>query len=293
MTTDVPEPASPDPVRAWIATAMGAPVISMTRLVGGTHADTYDVRTGPPARNSVLRRYPVGDDAALRERRVLAALDGLDGLCPRLIAGDEDGTVTGSPTTLISRLRGEAAIPSDNTAGWARQLGRALARIHASRPKKPLPLVRNKSGGQPRAVSGPGRDIVLDRWDDLYAAPEVLTHHDFWSGNVVAEAETITGVVDWNGACLGPPSFDLGWCRLDLVLLYDEAAADVMTTAYADALDMQTPDPWLADVWATARSHADVHTWASNYIPLGRTDLTPDTLRRRHDDWTSRLLART
>ena len=34
----------------------------------------------------------------------------------------------------------------------------------------------------------------------------------------------LTGVVDWTGAGIGPRSFDVSWCRLDLYLLHGEPA---------------------------------------------------------------------
>ena len=51
------------------------------------------------------------------------------------------------------------------------------------------------------------------------------------------------------------------------------------------------PDVALWDVWALARSHDAVGTWAPNYVPLGRDDLTEPELRRRHARWTERLRA--
>ena len=98
------------------------------------------------------------------------------------------------------------------------------------------------------------------------------------------------GVVDWKGGAIGPPGFDLGWCRLDLVLLYDEHTADVFLNSYQAAMGDALPHPLLWDLWAIARSYEAVETWTDNYRVLGRDDLTEAELRRRHSDWTSRLL---
>ncbi len=120
----------------------------------------------------------------------------------------------------------------------------------------------------------------------------MLTHYDFWSGNVLWESGFLTGVVDWPGAALGPAGFDVGWCRLDLYLLYGERIADRFLHAYRAASAAAFPDPLLWDLWAVARSHRAVETWVPNYRDLGRADLTASELRRRHAAWTERLIRR-
>jgi hypothetical protein len=97
-------------------------------------------------------------------------------------------------------------------------------------------------------------------------------------------------IVDWSGAARGPRGFDLGWCRLDLVLLFDERIADVFLAAYEAATGQTAGDVVLWDGWAVARSHDAVENWAPNYAPLGRGDLSEHELRRRHSLWTTRLL---
>jgi aminoglycoside phosphotransferase (APT) family kinase protein len=107
---------------------------------------------------------------------------------------------------------------------------------------------------------------------------------------VTWDQETLTSVVDWTGGALGPPGFDVGWCRLDLYLLYDEGIADAFLSTYAAEMGSDLADVVLWDLWAVARSHDAVETWAANYSPLGRADLDGAELRRRHTLWTKRLL---
>jgi aminoglycoside phosphotransferase (APT) family kinase protein len=118
----------------------------------------------------------------------------------------------------------------------------------------------------------------------------VLTHNDFWSGNTVWQRGRLTGVVDWPGAALGPPSYDLGWCRLDLYLLFDQYIADRFLESYLAASSAAAPDPLLSDLWAVARSHTYVESWVPNYRDLGRPDLTARVLRERHTAWTGHLI---
>lgn len=120
----------------------------------------------------------------------------------------------------------------------------------------------------------------------------MLTHYDFWSGNTLWKDGTLTGVVDWTGGARGPRAFDLGWCRLDLYLLYDERIADTFLQSYQAASRSGSLDPLLGDLWAAARSRQIVESWVPNYRDLGRADLTAPELCKRHADWTQRLLDR-
>jgi aminoglycoside phosphotransferase (APT) family kinase protein len=152
-----------------------------------------------------------------------------------------------------------------------------------------LTALDGRPGGSPAALSGPAASLVAARWETIASARAVLTHYDFWSGNTLWQDGTLTGVVDWSGAALGPPGFDLGWYRLDLYLLYDERIADMVAESYRAASTVMLPDLLLYDLWATARAHRGVASWVPNYRDLGRPDLTAHVLRRRHTAWTRHL----
>jgi aminoglycoside phosphotransferase (APT) family kinase protein len=271
-----------------------AGVQAVQALAGGTHARTALIRTANPATEVVLREFPPGDDGAGREARVLRALDGLDGLAPRLLASDTAHVTSRGSWLLISRLPGSADITPRHPAAHAGELGRALARIHQTPLSRlgDLPSVFDRPGASLAGVSGPAAGIVAAGWDILDSAPGALAHYDFWSGNVVWDDEILTGVVDWNGGCVGPPGLDTGWCRLDLYLLHGQAIADTFLDAYRAASGSARPDLLLWDLWAVARSHEMVETWVPNYRDLGRTDLTAARLRSRHAAWTGQLLAK-
>jgi aminoglycoside phosphotransferase (APT) family kinase protein len=271
-----------------------AAIRGVVRLAGGQHADTWRVDTKNPATSVVVRRFPLDDPAPLREQRVLRALDGLGGLAPTPLGGDLDGRWSKYPTSLVSRLDGDPDItPADPTA-WARELGRALAAVHAVPTEQvaELPSVFDRSGNSEAGLGGPLAGKVRSRWSRVLASPEVLTHGDYWSGNVVWRDGRLTGIVDWSGGARGPRGFDLGWCRLDLVLLFDEGIADVFLAAYEAESGQAVDEMRLWDCWAVARSDEGVALWSPNYLPLGRADLDEDELRRRHADWTARLRER-
>jgi hypothetical protein len=268
-----------------------AAIRTITRLEGGQHADTWRIETEHPTFSAVVRQFPVGDPAAEHERRVLDTLDGLGGLAPVLLGGDLNARWSEHPTSVISSLDGHADITPADPERWAHHLGGALAIVHAraSDRLRGLPSVFARRGGSPDALNGPLAAEVRSRWAQVTAAPEVLTHCDYWSGNVVWRDRRLTGIVDWSGGARGPRGFDLGWCRLDLVLLFDEQIADVLLSAYEAAIARPVDDMMLWDAWAVARSHDAVETWAPNYAPLGRADLDEHELRRRHVRWTTRL----
>jgi aminoglycoside phosphotransferase (APT) family kinase protein len=281
--------------RAAAFAGPNATVRGILALAGGTHAHTYLIQTADPEREFILRELPAGDHAVGHEARVLAALDGLDGLAPRLLASVPDGPggpPPARPWILISRLPGLADVTPADPSGFARQLGETLAHIHATARDRlaRFPRVFDRPGGSRAALGGPAARLVAARWEPLVTAPTVLTHYDFWSGNAVWKDGTLTGVVDWSGAALGPRDFDLGWCRLDLYLLFDQNIAARFLESYQAASRTASPDPLLCDLWAAARSYHDVESWVPNYRDLGRADLTARVLRQRHAAWTDHLI---
>jgi aminoglycoside phosphotransferase (APT) family kinase protein len=278
------------------AAALAGPcavVREVRALAGGTHARTCLIRTVNPEREFVLREFPPGDDAVSSETRVLAALDGLDGLAPRLLASAESNAPSAGSWLLISRLPGAADLAPCPPAALAEQLGQALARIHAT-PRHRLAGFQSlfdRPEGAAEAVGGPAAGLVTASREILTRAPAVLTHYDFWSGNTLWRGGVLTGVVDWSGGGLGPRGFDVGWCRLDLYLLYGEHVASRFLDTYETASKSVLPGRLVWDLWAVARSHAQVESWAPNYRDLGRTDLTAAELRKRHTAWTEYLIA--
>ncbi len=268
-----------------------AVVLGAACLEGGQHADTWRVDTENPATTVVVRQFPVDDPAPLCEQRVLRALDGLGGLAPVALGGDLSGRWSQYPTSLISWLDGQPDITPTDPRGWAGELGRALAAVHTVPTPRlaELPIVFDRSGGSQEILGGPLATEIRSRWAEVVTSPQVLIHGDYWSGNVVWRDGKLIGIVDWSGGSRGPRGFDLGWCRLDLVLLFDERIADDFLAAYEAATGQAVDEMRLWDCWAVARSDDTVESWAPNYQPLGRADLDEDELRRRHAQWTARL----
>ena len=205
---------------------LSATIASVVPLEGGQHAATWRVDTEGPALSVVVRRFPPGDPAGESEVRILRALDGLGGSAPLLLGSDLFGRWSESPVTLISWLDGVADIVPDDPDRWATQLGHTLAGVHAATGDrlKVLPSVLERERNGEDGLDGPFAASVRSDWSRIAGSPEVLTHSDYWSGNVVWRDGVLTGVVDWSGAARGPRGYDVGWCRLDLVSALRRAA---------------------------------------------------------------------
>jgi len=54
----------------------------------------------------------------------------------------------------------------------------------------------------------------------------VFIHRDFHPGNLLWEGGSVTGVVDWGDACVGPAAFDLAHYRVNIATLVGPEAAD-------------------------------------------------------------------
>jgi aminoglycoside phosphotransferase (APT) family kinase protein len=286
-----PKPSPPAGALEQVRRLAGpsATIASVVTLEGGQHAATWRVHTASPPFTVVVRQFPPGDPAGEREVRVLRLLDGLGGLAPVLLGSDLAGRGSKGSTTLISWLDGQADITPGDPDAWARNLGQTLASVHAFPGDRlpALPSLFEGRGGSREQLEGPCAPGIRSSWSQITAAPQVLTHGDYWSGNVVWRDGELVGVVDWTGAARGARGYDVGWCRLDLYLLFDERLADVFLAAYEDATGHQVEDMALWDGWALARSHGIVDSWDANYRPLGRADLDAGELRRRHARWTS------
>lgn len=248
-------------------------------LAGGQHALTVAVRDGDA--ELVVRKFPTGHDAAIRESAVLDRLAPLGDLVPRPIAHSAD---TNAPVIVTTRVPGTCPDPATPLTTIAREMAAALVRIHeldgAGLPQTPQSPPSGDSAIAVRAQK---------EWANLDRDKEVLTHTDFWAGNALWADGRLTGVVDWSGASRGPRGVDLAWCRQDLVLLGSAEAAAVFLDEYERLLGRRIHDIRAWDVQAAARAHDRVETWLPNYHGIGLTDMTAEDLRHRLDTWNAQL----
>jgi aminoglycoside phosphotransferase (APT) family kinase protein len=223
----------PGQALAWAGACLGGPVISVRALRGGTssavHLLTVQDDRGQ-RRQAVLRRYVRPEhneqepDAAGREARALHAARRAGVPVPALLAADPAGTGAGVPAVLMSRLPGRVDWWPADTDGWLRCLAEILPAIHAA-PLPPAGVLPRFAPYPQASYQPPGwarHPRVWERAAEISREPpprlpEVLVHRDFHPGNVLWRRRAVSGVVDWEGACVGPGAADVAHCRVNLL----------------------------------------------------------------------------
>jgi aminoglycoside phosphotransferase (APT) family kinase protein len=168
------------------------------------------------------------------ESQVLAHADRGGVPVPRPLWAGSNPSILERDFLVLERVEGETIgrrivdLPemADARRALPRQMGRALARIHALDPG-PLSFLPRPEGGSPalsvlsRARSEldraggarPGLEAGL-QWLARHApegAETVLLHGDFRLGNLIVGREGLRAVLDWEFASVGDPHEDLAW----------------------------------------------------------------------------------
>lgn len=285
----------------------------LKRLPGGQDAQTEYLLLKPHPGSAagilrlVLRRYGAATLAwnpqgPARLARVLTFLQqhhpelGAPILCAR----DLSGRALGSPALFLRWQPGHAqlVVPLPAQRAFVRALAQRLARIHAVPPAAlaqldlPPPehsLTQQLASAHARLARGEGpapvafAHALTQHAPALRRGPTVLLHGDYWPGNVLFFRGHLRSVLDWDQALLGNPLYDVGYCRLDLTLVFGRPAAEHFTQDYATSTQQHLPAsqmaPW--DLLAASRALPDASPWLPGYVALGQTTLRPAVLRQR------------
>ncbi len=245
---------------AWAERAVGGKVISARALRGGTSSAVHLLRMrtkGGGLETVVMRRYVRPEvnleepDIVEHEANALRLVDRVDVPTPKLLGTDETGEEAGVPAVLMSRLPGRIDWSPRDLDPWLRRLAELLPRIHAA----PLPGPEDR----PLRLFAPYAPANYDppvwaRWPkiweravEIFHGPPlcpntVFIHRDFHPGNVLWHRGAVSGVVDWQAACTGPPVADVAHCRANL-FVYGLQVADRFSTIWED-LSGQGYHPW-------------------------------------------------
>ncbi|MGH2587442.1 MAG: phosphotransferase family protein [Dehalococcoidia bacterium] len=300
--------------RMAAALAPGSRAVGIRRLGGGLDAAMHRFDLLAPSgerQRLVLRRYPraileENPGVAGRCWRTLSALEQLGVAAPRPVWFDPDGTVFGTAAFVMTRVPGHSDLRPRDLTAWLRGLGAALAAVHRVRVDGvDLSFLRGPEESlerkfalalEPARCTGPHGAAVqaaLTAWRPrLRRMVPVLCHGDYWAGNTLWLRGRLTAIVDWDDARLGYPGMDVGYCRMDLALQHDVAAADVFLRAYETAAGMRVPQLLVWDLLGAAPARPDPERWLPGFHDLGRTDLTPALVRDRLERFTEDALAR-
>jgi aminoglycoside phosphotransferase (APT) family kinase protein len=222
------------------------------------HALTVRHDDGQPE-EVVLRRYVLpgelhDPDIAEREAAALALIEPLAVPTPRLIGCDRTGARAGVPAVLMSRLDGRPVWEPRDRRSWCRQLVETMEMVHDT----PLPADTSIGEYQPYSQTSyvppawARSPVVWERAVEVFHGPALtgphrFVHRDFHPGNVLWQRGRLTGLVDWQHACVGSPMVDVGHLRLNL--FFSDRDLAVQFTDTWERLTASTYDPW-ADVVA-------------------------------------------
>jgi aminoglycoside phosphotransferase (APT) family kinase protein len=201
-------------------------------------------------------------DAVVREVAILGALAETSVPAPRLVAWSDD-----PPAVLATLVPGEPRVDLPDV-GALREILRAIHQV------EPEPLARWAYRGYHEGfeLERPAWWVDADLWQRAMAqtmnarptAPPVVIHRDFHPGNVLWTGDSISGVVDWGNACLGPAAFDVAHYRVNLAQLPGADSADAFLSgdpawdleAAFGFLDWSHPPP--NETWAGPWPHVPV-----------------------------------
>lgn len=234
---------SPPTVAAlgWVESVTGRPVAEWAVLRGGMSSAMYALElSGDTGPTLVLRCYVRADlneeepDLAQREAAALRTAACIDVTTPHLVAVDPVGEAVGVPAVLMTWLPGRVLWDPRSPMPWLKRLAEVLPVIHAA-DTTTIGLgsylnYEQKSYEPPRWAADPG---LWEQAIDVFHGPileesRCFVHRDIHPGNVLWHRGQVTGVVDWQSACIGPPSIDVAHCRANL-LTYAPDLADAYT----------------------------------------------------------------
>jgi aminoglycoside phosphotransferase (APT) family kinase protein len=284
------------------------------------HGDREYVLRRPPFGSKVKSAHDMG-----REFTVLTKLWPVYGCAPRPFAYESTGDVLGAPFYLMERRRGVVLrkdLPESLTSDLPRVrrvcelLVDALVDLHAVDYSaagladfgKPVGYIeRQVTGWTKRYADSQTDDIPAVTEGNAWLAahlpaegPPALIHNDFKFDNVIFDPalSSITGVLDWEMATLGPAEVDVGWFLFfqgffseglgvpDLPGFPRRAAA---LARYETALGRKLDDLFFYEVFAAWRNSTVMLRIADIYE--GRGFLSPESGAGQNNVAT-RLLAR-
>ena len=292
----------PEAIR-WAERALGsrARVTTMRRLRGGSTSAVHLLRVEGVRGidRAVLRRFARADwllqepDLAVREARILRALEGHDLAMPRLLAVDEAGDEADVPAVLMTRVPGRTVMSPGDLDGYVRELAAFLPALHEIGALEGMPSYRPWFRSRPFAP--PAWSLRPDLWlraNELALRPpphsvSTFIHRDYHPANVLWRYGRLSGVTDWVNACNGPTGIDVAHCGVNLAALFGVPVAEAFREAYEAVSGVEQHPYWdLLDALDTGPPPS------GQWHDVGRHDLNEALVRRRVEEYLELLVRR-
>jgi aminoglycoside phosphotransferase (APT) family kinase protein len=245
----------------WAARGVGQDgrVVGHQPLHGGSSSavEAVEIEAGGERHQLVLRVFTnegwLKSEPQLAAREAAALRAAQEGAvpAPKLIAFDADGSAAGRPAVLMSRLPGRVTLNPPVPSAWVERLANTLAAVHGIEGESVSEGYRPWFDlEQPQYI--PPWTQHAQAWRHLFervkAGPPPsrtgFIHRDYHPGNVLWEADEVSGVVDWVNACIGPREDDVAHCRVNLAIIGGQALADAFEQRYCELTGAPLTDPY-------------------------------------------------
>ena len=134
---------------------------------------------------------------------------------------------------VMSCLPGRVDWSPDDLPRWLRELAGPLKTLHETQVEahQRVPEFRPYEPGSWQAPAWLQDKQLWERALAVFHGPRlhpdrVFIHRDYHPGNVLWRRGRVSGLVDWQAACMGPRSVDVWHCRGNLLSRFGEEAAD-------------------------------------------------------------------
>ncbi|GAA2822377.1 aminoglycoside phosphotransferase family protein [Kitasatospora sp. CM 4170] len=303
--------------RSWVEKRLadGERITGAECLRGGWTSEMRRLRvTGPGGRRDlVLRSFAKpfyvrhAEGLLSREAAVLRLLGATDVPAATLVAADATAASCDHPSLLMSSLPGAVRLDDRDAECRADLLAEQLVRIHQVEvPADARPRVW-QAWTSPERVVLPQDTVRPELWrtavdvirQDPPAVRPCFLHRDFHPGNVLFDGEgedvRISGVVDWVETSWGPADLDVAHCSTALSLLHGVSLGMTFADRYLAAGGRLAEQRAAHLYWRILDALAfapDAEKVAVPWRELGRTDLTPDLLAGRLEEYLHALFER-
>ena len=252
------------------AVAPGSTLTAVRAMADDHHNEAYTVEglltNGEPIQ-VVAKRYVNNHHVVSRARLEFNSLRWLynNGVpVPEPLYLDDTGERLGSPGILTRFVAGHQMMqPSEHPFGpqaWTQAMAQTLARIHTTPIDSAAEAMFRsgtyddsnvlwfmKSETMPDYLKAHELGQVV--WDTIHAqlsklkpVRPTLTHTDYWPGNILWRQGKIVAVLDWEEATYSNPNADVAYCRMDLFLTGNRAAADELLHHYENMMGHSAAD---------------------------------------------------